>query len=55
MDPSIGPLVPADETLLHQTVDTFAAVGPTDLGWTEKIWAQACARDGSLHANFGLG
>jgi len=54
-DPSIGPLVPADETLLHQTADTFAAVGPTDLGWTEKIWAQVCASDGSLQAVFGLG
>src|SRR5581483_10603864 len=55
MDPSIGPLVAADETLLHQTVDTFATVGPSDLGWTEKIWTQACARDGSLQAAFGLG
>jgi hypothetical protein len=55
MDPSIGPLAAADETLLHQTADTFATVGPTDLGWTEKIWSQACARDGSLQASFGLG
>jgi hypothetical protein len=55
MDASIGPLVAADETLLHQTVDTFATVGPSDLGWTEKIWSQACARDGSLQAVFGLG
>lgn len=54
-DHSIGPLVPADETLLHQVVDTFAVVGPTDLGWTEKIWTQACARDGSLQVSFGLG
>ncbi|MCJ7437526.1 MAG: hypothetical protein MUP97_07185 [Acidimicrobiia bacterium] len=55
MDPSIGPLVPADETLLHQTVDTFASVGPNDVNWTEKIWLQACARDGSLQVLFGLG
>ena len=55
MDPSIGPLVPADETLLHQTVDTFASVGPNDVNWTEKIWLQACARDGSLQVAFGLG
>lgn len=54
-DHSIGPLVPADETLLHQVVDTFAMVGSTDLGWTEKIWTQACARDGSLQVSFGLG
>jgi len=51
----IGPLVPADETLLHQTVDTFATVGSSDLGWTEKIWAQTCALDGSLQVLFGLG
>jgi len=55
MDPSIGPLVAADETLLHQTVDTFATVGTTDPNWTEKIWVQACALDGSLQAVFGLG
>jgi hypothetical protein len=55
MDPSIGPLVAADETLLHQAVDTFATVGSHDLGWTEKIWSQACARDGSLQVAFGLG
>ncbi len=55
MDNSIGPLVPADETLLHQVVDTFAMVGSTDLGWTEKIWSQACANDGSVQAVFGLG
>ena len=54
-DPSIGPLVPADETLLHQTVDTLASVEPTDINWTEKIWLQTCARDGSLQALFGLG
>jgi hypothetical protein len=54
-DPSIGPLVGADETLLHQTVDTFAAVGSPDLNWTEKLWLQACALDGSLQVCFGLG
>ncbi len=54
-DPSIGPLVGADETLLHQTVDTFASVGTTDVNWTEKLWLQVCARDGSLQALFGLG
>lgn len=55
MDPSIGPLVGADETLLHQTVDTFASVGTTDVNWTEKLWLQVCARGGSLQALFGLG
>lgn len=55
MDPSIGPLVAADETLLHQTADTFASVATPDVNWTEKLWLQACARDGSLQALFGLG
>jgi hypothetical protein len=54
-DPSIGPLVGADETLQHQTVDTFASVGTTDVNWTEKLWLQACALDGSLQVLFGLG
>jgi hypothetical protein len=52
---TLGPLVPADETLNHQIVDTFATVGQTDRTWTEKICAQACARDGSLQVAFGLG
>ena len=52
---TLGPLVAADETLNHQIVDTFATVGQTDRTWTEKICAQACARDGSLQAAFGLG
>jgi hypothetical protein len=55
VDPSIGPLVAGDETLLHQTVDTFASVGTPDVNWTEKLWLQACALDGSLQASFGLG
>lgn len=52
---TLGPLVPADETLNHQIVDTFATVGQTDRTWTEKICAQACARDGSLQVALGLG
>jgi hypothetical protein len=52
---SNGPLVPADETLNHQIVDTFATVGQTDLSWTEKVWFAAMARDGSLQIHFGLG
>jgi hypothetical protein len=52
---SKGPLVPADETLNHQIVDTFASVGQSDLAWTEKIWLTATARDGSLQVSFGLG
>jgi hypothetical protein len=51
----IGPLGPADESLTHQIVDTFATVGQSDLAWTEKVCAMACARDGSLQLGFGLG
>ena len=36
--PQFAPLVPLDETLVHQAVDSFAAVGVADLSWTEKIW-----------------
>lgn len=50
-----GPLVGADELLSHQIVDTFARVGQSDRSWTEKIWAMAAARDGSLSVAFGLG
>jgi hypothetical protein len=50
-----GPLVGADELLNHQIVDTFARVGQSDRSWTEKIWAMAAARDGSLSVAFGLG
>src|SRR5580692_1856235 len=50
-----GPLLAADEQLSHQIVDTFARVSQTDRSWTEKIWAMAAARDGSLSVAFGLG
>jgi len=50
-----GPLVAADETLHHQIIDTFASVGQSDPSWTEKVWAIAHARDGSLQAVFGIG
>ncbi|GIU87941.1 MAG: hypothetical protein KatS3mg009_2456 [Acidimicrobiia bacterium] len=52
---TLGPLVPADERLDHQITDTFATVAQTDRAWTEKICAQACAKDGSLQIAFGLG
>jgi hypothetical protein len=51
----IGPLIPADEALCHQIVDTFAVVGQSDQAWTEKVCAMAAARDGSLQIGFGLG
>ena len=50
-----GPLLAADEGLNHQIVDTFARVVESDRSWTEKIWAMAAARDGSLSIAFGLG
>src|SRR5215468_10472774 len=50
-----GPLVPEDELLTHQIVDTFASVAQSDLSWTEKVWTIAHARDGSLQVVFGLG
>lgn len=55
MDPTIGPLVAADEYFNHQIVDTFATVSQTDRSWTEKVCAMACARDGSLQLAFGIG
>lgn len=51
----IGDLLPADELLCHQTVDTFATVATSDPAWTEKVCAMAMARDGSLQIGFGLG
>ena len=50
-----GPLGPADEGLNHQIVDTFSRVVESDRSWTEKIWAMAAARDGSVSVAFGLG
>ncbi len=48
-----GPLLGADEQLNHQIADTFARVGQSDRSWTEKVWAMAAARDGSLSLAFG--
>jgi hypothetical protein len=50
-----GPLLAADESLTHQIADTFARVSQSDRAWTEKVWAMAAARDGSLSVAFGLG
>lgn len=50
-----GPLLAADETFTHQIADTFARVSQSDRAWTEKVWAMAAARDGSLSVAFGLG
>lgn len=55
MPRSYGRLVPADETLHHQIVDTFGTVSQSDPSWTEKIWTIGHARDGMLQIVFGLG
>jgi hypothetical protein len=52
---SSGPLIGADESLTHQIAATFARVAQADRAWTEKVWAMAAARDGSLSLAFGLG
>ncbi|MGE4322986.1 MAG: hypothetical protein AB7E60_08140 [Sphingobium sp.] len=52
---NIGKLTPLDESLNHQIADTFATVVESDYGWTEKIWAALCRKDGSLTISFGLG
>ncbi|QLL09906.1 hypothetical protein H0P51_00995 [Mycobacterium vicinigordonae] len=50
-----GSLVPEDEFLTHQIVDTFASVSQSDPSWTEKIWTTAHARDNSLQIVLGIG
>jgi len=50
-----GPLVAADESFGHQIVETHARVASSDRSWTEKVCAQAAARDGSLQVAFGVG
>ena len=52
---SPGPLLAADEQLIHQHPSTFARVSQSDRSWTEKVWATAAAMDGSLNLSFGLG
>ncbi len=53
--PTLGPLVPADESFHHQITDTFATVAQSDRSWTEKVCAMACARGGALQLAFGIG
>jgi hypothetical protein len=50
-----GVLVPADEWFVHQIVETQAYVAHADRSWTEKVCAQAAARDGSLQVGLGVG
>ena len=53
--PTLGPLVPADETFHHQITDTFATVAQSDRSWTEKVCAMAALKDGSVQLAFGMG
>ena len=53
--PTLGPLVPADETFHHQITDTFATVSQSDRSWTEKVCAMAAPKDGSVQLAFGMG
>jgi hypothetical protein len=55
MASEIAPLLPSDEGLNHQIVQTFGAVLHPDLSWTEKIWTTIARKDGSLQVDFGLG
>jgi hypothetical protein len=52
---SPGPLLAADEQLIHQSPSTFARVSQSDRSWTEKVWVMAAAADGSCSVAFGLG
>jgi hypothetical protein len=55
MIPSIAQLTSADEAFNHQIVNTHAAVGTADRGWTEKAWLTLMRKDAQLQVNFGLG
>ena len=52
---TIGKLLPNDEQLNHQIVDTFATVAESDLSWTEKLWTPISRKDGSLQFDMGIG
>jgi hypothetical protein len=55
MNAGIGQLLPSDEGLNHQIVDTFGTVATPDLSWTEKIWTTIVRKDGSLQVDCGVG
>ena len=55
MIPTIATLTAADERFDHQIVNTHAAVGTADRGWTEKAWFTLMRKDGQLQVGFGLG
>src|SRR3954470_4132464 len=54
-DPTLGPLVAADESFNHQITDTFATVSQSERSWTEKVCAMAARTDGSIQLAFGMG
>ncbi len=55
MIPTIAALTSADEFFTHQIVNTHAAVGTADRGWTEKVWFTLMSKRGGMQASFGLG
>jgi hypothetical protein len=55
MIPTIAALTTADEQFTHQIVNTHAAVGTADRGWTEKVWFTLMSKRGGIQASFGLG
>lgn len=55
MIPGIAALASSDELFNHQIVQTHAAVGTADRGWTEKVWLTLMRKDAQFQASFGLG
>lgn len=55
MIPTIAALTAADERFDHQIVNTHAAVGTADRGWTEKAWFTLMRKDGGMQVGFGIG
>jgi hypothetical protein len=51
----IGQILPLDEMLNHQIVDTFATTASSDHSWTEKIWSAIVRKDSAMAVDFGLG
>jgi hypothetical protein len=51
----IGQVIPLDEMLMHQIVDTFASTATSEHSWTEKIWSAIVRKDSALAVDFGLG
>jgi hypothetical protein len=48
-------LTGADELLLHQHPDTFAAVGTSDPAWSERVYVRGTDLTGEVGVAFGLG